>query len=69
MSVCRRLGMRSLGRTDDDYDARLERFITEARLQDLDGAAIGDALTTIASHLRETGEPVAAAPVTRPKTT
>ncbi len=46
----------------------MERFITEARLQDLGGATIGDALATIESHLRETGKP-AAAPVTRPKTT
>ncbi len=37
----------------------VERFVTEARLQDLDGATIGDALATIESHLRETGEPVA----------
>ncbi|PID96328.1 MAG: hypothetical protein CSA84_05905 [Actinomycetales bacterium] len=37
----------------------VERFVTEARLQDLDGAAIGDALATIESHIRETGEPVA----------
>ncbi len=37
----------------------VERFVTEARLQGLDGAAIGDALATIESHIRETGEPVA----------